>query len=164
MTANHDVSVLFVCLGNICRSPLGEGVLAHRLEQEGLADRVRVDSAGTGAWHQGEAPDPRSAEVAKRNGIELRGRARRVRAEDFHDFDYIFAMDRSNLRDLRYLESESDGGAALALFREFDPHRDGDLDVPDPYYGGPDGFDLMFEMVDRTCAAFVEHLLSELST
>ncbi len=134
------------------------------MEQEGLADRVRVDSAGTGAWHQGEAPDPRSAEVAKRNGIELRGRARRVRAEDFHDFDYIFAMDRSNLRDLRYLESESDGEAALALFREFDPHRDGDLEVPDPYYGGPDGFDLMFEMVDRTCAAFVEHLLSELST
>ena len=73
-------------------------------------------------------------------------------------------MERTNLRDLGYLESESDGGATLSLFRTFDPDPDGDLDVPDPYYGGPDGFDLMFAMVDRTCAAFVEHLVSELST
>ena len=145
MTAKHDVSVLFVCLGNICRSPLGEGVLAHRLEQKGLSDRVRVDSAGTGAWHQGEPPDPRSTDVAMRHGITLRGRARLVRAEDFQEF-------------------EGDGDATLSLFRTFDPDPDGDLDVPDPYYGGPDGFDLMFEMVDRTCAAFVEHLVSELST
>ena len=163
MTAKHDVSVLFVCLGNICRSPLGEGVLAHRLEEEGLSDRVRVDSAGTGAWHEGEPPDPRSTDVAMRHGVVLRGQARPVRAEDFHEFDYIFAMDRSNLRDLRYLESESDGGAAPTLFRAFDPQQDGDLEVPDPYYGGPDGFDLMFDMIDRTSAAFVEHLVSELS-
>jgi len=87
-----------------------------------------------------------------------------VRAEDFQEFDHIFAMDRANLRDLGYLESEGDGDATLSLFRTFDPDPDGDLDVPDPYYGGPDGFDLMFEMVDRTCAAFVEHLVSELST
>ena len=163
MTAKYDVSVLFVCLGNICRSPIGERVLAHRLEQEGLSDRVRVDSAGTGAWHQGEPPDPRSAEVAMRHGITLGGRARSVSVQDFHEFDYILAMDRSNLQDLRHLESESDGSAVLTLFREFDPRQDGDLDVPDPYYGGPDGFDLMFEMIDRTCAAFVQHLLAELS-
>ena len=164
MTVKHDVSVLLVCLGNICRSPLGEGVLAHRLEEEDLSDRVRVDSAGTGAWHQGEPPDPRSTEVAMRHGIALRGRARRVGVEDFREFDYILAMDRSNLQDLRYLESQGEGGALLTLFREFDPQQDGDLDVPDPYYGGPDGFDLMFDMVDRTCAGFVEHLLSELSS
>jgi protein-tyrosine phosphatase len=164
MTAKRDVSVLFVCLGNICRSPLGEGILAHRLEEEDLSDRVRVDSAGTGAWHQGEPPDPRSIEVATRHGITLRGLARRVSLEDFHEFDYIFAMDRTNLHDLRHLESQGEAGALLTLFREFDPHQDGDLDVPDPYYGGPDGFDLMFDMIDRTCAAFVEHLLSELSS
>ena len=164
MTAKHDVSVLFVCLGNICRSPLGEGVLAHRLEEEDLSDRVRVDSAGTGAWHLGEPPDPRSVEVAMQHGIALRGQARRVSVEDFHEFDYIFAMDRTNLRDLSYLEGEGEGGALLSLFREFDPHQDGDLDVPDPYYGGPAGFDLMFDMVDRTCAAFIEHLISELSS
>ena len=164
MTAKYDVSVLFVCLGNICRSPLGEGILAHRLEEEDLSNRVRVDSAGTGAWHQGDPPDPRSSEVAMRHGIALRGRARLVSVEDFHEFDYIFAMDRTNLRDLRHLESQGEGGALLTLFREFDPHQDGDLDVPDPYYGGPDGFDLMFDMVDRTCAAFIEHLLSEFSS
>ena len=164
MTAKQDVSVLLVCLGNICRSPLGEGVLAHRLAEEDLSDRVRVDSAGTGAWHEGEPPDPRSAEVALRHGIPLRGRARRVRAEDFHEFDYIFAMDRSNLRDLRHLEREGGGDAVLALFRDFDPQEDGDLDVPDPYSGGAEGFDLMFEIIDRTCPAFVEHLLSELSS
>ena len=164
MTATYDVSVLFVCLGNICRSPLGEGVLAHRLEDEDLSNRVRVDSAGTGAWHQGEPPDPRSTEVATRHGITLWGRARRVSVADFHEFDYIFAMDRTNLRDLRHLESQAEGGALLTLFREFDPDQDGDLDVPDPYYGGPDGFDLMFDMVDRTCAAFIEHLRSELSS
>ena len=164
MTTRRDVSVLFVCLGNICRSPLGEGVLVHRLDEEGLSDRVSVDSAGTGAWHQGEPPDPRSTEVALRHGIPLRGRARRVRAEDFYDFDYIFAMDDDNLQDLRHLESQGDGGARLTLFREFDPVRDEPLDVPDPYYGGTDGFDVMFEMIDRTCAAFVEHLASELSS
>jgi protein-tyrosine phosphatase len=163
MTAEYDLSVLFVCLGNICRSPLGEGVLAHRLEEEDLSSRVRVDSAGTGAWHLGEPPDPRSTEVALRHGIALRGRARRVSVEDFHEFDYIFAMDRANLRDLLHLESQVEEGALLNLFREFDPDKDEDLDVPDPYYGGPDGFDLMFDMIDRTCTAFVEHLVSELS-
>lgn len=163
MTAEYDVSVLYVCLGNICRSPLGEGVLAHRLEEEDLSSRVRVDSAGTGAWHLGEPPDPRSTEVAMRHGIALRGLARRVSVEDFHEFDYIFAMDRANLQDLRHLESQVEEGARLNLFREFDPDKDGDLDVPDPYYGGPDGFDVMFDMIDRTCAAFVEHLVSELS-
>ncbi|MCH7932671.1 MAG: low molecular weight phosphotyrosine protein phosphatase [Gemmatimonadetes bacterium] len=163
MTAEYDVSVLYVCLGNICRSPLGEGVLAHRLEEEDLSSRVRVDSAGTGAWHLGEPPDPRSTEVALRHGIALRGLARRVSVEDFHEFDYIFAMDRANLQDLRHLESQVEEGARLNLFREFDPDKDGDLDVPDPYYGGPDGFDVMFDMIDRTCAAFVEHLVSELS-
>ena len=99
-----------------------------------------------------------------RHGITLRGRARCVSVEDFHEFDYILAMDRTNLEDLRHLESQGEGGALLTLFREFDPQQDGDLDVPDPYYGGADGFDLMFDMVDRTCAAFVEHLLSELSS
>ncbi len=134
----------------------------HRLQSTQRADEV----AGLGKGGPGSrvSADPRSTDVAMRHGVVLRGRARLVRAEDFQEFDYIFAMDGSNLRDLRYLESESDGGAALTLFRSFDPDQDGDLDVPDPYYGGPDGFDLMFDMVDRTCAAFIEHLRSELSS
>ena len=157
------MSVLFVCLGNICRSPLAEGVLSHRLEEAGLSDRVHVDSAGTGAWHVGQAPDVRSIEVAERNGIVLQGRARRTRIEDFFEFDLVLAMDRSNLRDLKDLESGSGSDAAIRLFREFDSDPDGDPDVPDPYYGGQGGFDRVFEIVDRTCAALVDHLRRELA-
>ena len=164
MTSTPEISVLFVCLGNICRSPLAEGVLSHRLEEAGLSDQVYVDSAGTGAWHAGQAPDARSATVAERNGIELRGRARRVRIDDFFEFELVLAMDRSNLQDLKDLESGSGSEAAIRLFREFDPEQHGDPDVPDPYYGGPDGFQRVFEMVDRTCAALVDHLRRELAS
>lgn len=156
-------SVLFVCLGNICRSPLAEGVLLHHLEEAGLSDSVDVDSAGTGAWHVGERPDRRSIEVAHRNGVELPGHARRARAEDFDEFDYIYAMDSSNLSDLERLGGQSlQGRAALELFREHDPDAGGDLDVPDPYYGGAGGFDQVFEMVDRTCRVIVAKLAEEL--
>ena len=164
MTSTPEISVLFVCLGNICRSPLAEGVLSHRLEEAGLSDRVYVDSAGTGAWHVGQAPDTRSAAVAEKNGIDLPGRARRVRLEDFFEFELVLAMDRSNLRDLKDLESGSGSDAAIRLFREFDPEQDGDADVPDPYYGGPNGFERVFEMVDRTCTALVDHLRRQLAS
>ncbi len=163
MSATPELSVLLVCLGNICRSPLAEGVLAHRLAEAGLAERVRVDSAGTGAWHVGQAPDARSAAVARKNGIELVGCARRVRLEDFFEFDYVLAMDRSNLYDLEDLEAGSGSEAIVRLFRDFDPEQDGDLDVPDPYYGGSDGFDRVFQMIDRTCAALVDRLAQELA-
>ena len=163
MTSQHP-SILFVCLGNICRSPLAEGVLAHHLTNAGLLDSVRVDSAGTGAWHVDERPDPRSIEVARRNGIELPGSARRVRPEDFGDFDYIYAMDADNLRDLQHIAVGEDGASGVALFRQHDPHATtDDMDVPDPYYGGSGGFDEVFEMVDRTCRVIVEKLSEELS-
>lgn len=160
--SRHRSSVLFVCLGNICRSPLAEGVLVHRLAEAGLSDAVRVDSAGTGAWHVGEPADPRSAEVAHRNGVELDGRARRIRAEDLREFDYILAMDRSNLLDIERMNRSESGTAQIALFRDFDPKTDADGEVPDPYYGGAGGFDRVYEMVDRTCRALVKHLESEL--
>jgi low molecular weight protein-tyrosine phosphatase len=151
-------SVLFVCLGNICRSPLAEGVLLHHLEEAGLGDSVEVDSAGTGAWHLGERPDSRSIEVANRHGIELPGFARRVVPEDFENFDYIYAMDGSNLRDLQRLREGTGGRAVVELFRANDPEAGPDADVPDPYYGGDGGFDRVFEMVDRTCRVIVERL------
>ncbi len=162
MTSNHEISVLFVCLGNICRSPLAEGVLAHQLNEAGLSDRVHVDSAGTGAWHVGQAPDTRSIAVAAQNGIELTGSARRVRLEDFFEFELVLAMDRGNLADLKDLESGTGSDAAIKLFLDFDSDPTGDPDVPDPYYGGSDGFQQVFEMVDRTCAALVDHLRDQL--
>ena len=154
-------SVLFVCLGNICRSPLAEGVLLHHLAEADLQDVVAVDSAGTGAWHVGQRPDPRSLEVANRHGIELPGHARRVQESDFREFDHVYAMDRSNLHELERLAGRAGGSAVLELFREHDPEATTDLDVPDPYYGGDGGFDRVFDMVDRTCRVIAARLAEE---
>lgn len=154
----NTTRILFVCLGNICRSPLAEGVFLHRAAERGMSGAVRVDSAGTGAWHVGNLPDPRSRDVATRNGVSLPGRARQVRESDFHDFDLIVAMDTDNLQTLERLREDSHGGAKLHLFREFDDEAAGDLDVPDPYYGGPEGFDEVFRMVDRAAGGLLDHL------
>jgi protein-tyrosine phosphatase len=142
-------SVLFVCLGNICRSPLAEGVFLHLLRQEGRLDEVRVDSAGTGDWHVGEPADSRAREVAERNGITLPSRARQVVPGDLEEFEWVVAMDRSNLEKLEAIQAEHGGGARLVLLRDFDPEP-GDGEVPDPYYGGARGFDLVYEMVLRS--------------
>jgi protein-tyrosine phosphatase len=150
-------SILFVCLGNICRSPLAEGVFRHLVRQQGVEDRFEVDSAGTGAWHEGEPPDVRSAAVADAHGIQLEGTARKVTRHDLERFDLIIAMDRDNLRDLKRLTDRSSSPVRLHLLREFDPHRDGD-DVPDPYYGGPGGFETMYTLVRRSCEGLLEDL------
>jgi len=158
MTDSRPTSVLFVCLGNICRSPLAEGVFLHLVAEAGSADDVVVDSAGTGAWHVGERPDPRSLEVAERHGIELPGHARRVTEEDFHRFARIVAMDRSNLSDLESLRP-ADSDTVLELLRDHDPDP-GDGEVPDPYYGGDDGFDRVYRMVRRSCEVLLDEVLS----
>lgn len=158
MSESQPTSVLFVCLGNICRSPLAEGVFLHLVAESGLGDEIVVDSAGTGAWHVGERPDPRSLEVAGRHGIELPGHARRVTEADFHRFDRIVAMDRSNLSDLESLRPEG-SDAVLELLRDHDPEP-GDGEVPDPYYGGDDGFDRVYRMVRRACEVLLDELRS----
>lgn len=154
--------VLFVCLGNICRSPLAEGVFRHLVAEEGLEDAVEIDSAGTGGWHVGEAPDPRSQEVAARHGVSLDGQsARRVDDEDFMAFDWIVAMDEDNERDL--LRRRPDGARARVVrLRDFDP--DGPGDVPDPYYGGPQGFEVVFRMVERSGRALLDEIRGERGT
>lgn len=148
--APAPTSVLFVCLGNICRSPLAEGVFRHLVTGAGLEASFAIDSAGTGAWHAGEGPDPRSVEVAAAHGVELSGRARQVTAEDLWRFDVVVAMDRDNLAALKDISGEAHGTARLHLLREFDPEADGD-DVPDPYYGGPSGFERVYGMVRSGC-------------
>ena len=149
--------MLFVCLGNICRSPTAEGVMRHLVEEEGLGGEIELDSAGTGGWHVGDSPDPRSREAARRRGIVVAGAARQVSRADFDDFDLILAMDRANLRDLREI-APPDGRAELKLLREFDPDSagGGDLDVPDPYYGGPDGFDDVLDLVEAACRGLLD--------
>jgi protein-tyrosine phosphatase len=146
------VRVLFVCLGNICRSPAAEGVLRALAERRGLA--LTVDSAGTGAWHAGEPPDRRMVGAARRRGYALEGAARPVHRDDFERFDHIFAMDRSNLEDL--LASCPDAHRSkVRLFRALEGEEE---DVPDPYYGGSKGFDEVVDVVERCCLRLLDEL------
>ena len=158
---SNEISVLFVCMGNICRSPMAEGVFRHLLDREGLSDRFRVDSAGTVDWHVGESPDARSVRTAAAHGVTLGGHARQVLPEDFRRFDYIVAMDRSNLAGLEALRDGVGGDAPLYLLREFDALGGPGAEVPDPYYGGPGGFEEVFAMVERSCEGLLRHIHEE---
>ena len=151
------VKVLFVCLGNICRSPTAEGVFRTLVEREGLADAIGIDSAGTGAYHVGEAPDPRTQQAAKTRGFDLsRQRARQAVGADFNRFDYVLAMDRDNFRNLQRICPPGYTGH-LGLFLEFAP-RLGATDVPDPYYGGPNGFETVLDMVEEAARGLLDHI------
>jgi protein-tyrosine phosphatase len=152
------VRLLFVCLGNICRSPTAEGVMRRLVREAGLEDEVTIDSAGTGGWHVGEPPDARATEAARRRGSVLEGAARQVRPEDFAAFDLLLAADRSNLRALQRLAPDEAGRAKVRLLREFDPAAGEDLEVPDPYYGGPDGFDAVLDVVEAACRGLLDHV------
>jgi protein-tyrosine phosphatase len=148
-------SVLFVCLGNICRSPLAEGALRAEATRVGVA--VTVDSAGTGDWHAGEAPDPRAIAVAGRHGVDLSGlRARQVRADDFHRFDHVIALDHRNLADLRRL-APADATAELSLLLDWVPGREGQ-GVVDPWFGDAAGFDVTWAEVTAAARALVGRL------
>jgi protein-tyrosine phosphatase len=152
--------LLFVCLGNICRSPTAEAVMAKLLAEHGLEHAIELDSAGTGAWHVGDVPDERATAAAARRGLAMRGRARQVTSADFDRFDLLLAMDGENLRALRRLAPHADGRAKVRLLREFDPAGSGSasLDVPDPYYGGEDGFDRVLDLVEAACTGLLAEL------
>lgn len=144
-------------MGNICRSPLAEGVFRHMVAEAGLEDRFQLDSAGTGGWHEGQPADPRSIQVAAAHGVRLDGRARQVRSEDLRAFDIVLAMDRENLDALETLSAATGGTARLRLLREFDPGADGD-EVPDPYYGGAQGFENVYRMIHAACQGLLAEL------
>ncbi|MBI5349236.1 MAG: low molecular weight phosphotyrosine protein phosphatase [Chloroflexi bacterium] len=151
--------ILFVCLGNICRSPLAEGVFLHLAQQAGRSDEFEVDSCGTGGWHAGEHPDPRSQDTARAHGIKLNHRARQFDRSDFKSFDLIITMDRDNKSDLlSFSNLKPEERAKIKLLREYDPKANGDLDVPDPYYGGADGFEQVYRMVERAGKKLLESL------
>ena len=155
---DRPVRVLFVCLGNICRSPLAEGLFQQKVIDAGLADRVEVDSAGTGNWHVGAPPDRRMAATAAAKGTDLsRLRARQLARADLDDYDHVFVMDKQNLHDTLALDPDGDHGTRVRLFREFDPEP-GDYQVPDPYYGGDEGFERVFAIADRTTDAILDRL------
>lgn len=151
------VKVLFVCLGNICRSPTAHGVFAQLVQMRGLEHKIYIESAGTGGWHVGEAPDRRAQQAAKARGYDLsRLRAQQVEPGDFERFDYILAMDHQNLRDLKAM-CPVDYEGMLELFLQF---SEADVqEVPDPYYGGADGFSQVLDLVESASKGLLKHIL-----
>ena len=150
--------VLFVCLGNICRSPLAEGIMKHKLNAMGLKDQILVDSCGTSNYHIGDKPDSRTRENAERNGVILNHRGRQITSDDLESFDFIVAMDLSNKKNVFTLASNAHRNK-VKLMREFD-HEPGD-EVPDPYYGDEDDFQEVFDILNRSIDGFISHLQRE---
>jgi protein-tyrosine phosphatase len=158
----EKVKVLFVCMGNICRSPTAHGVFERLVKDSGMSDWIEVDSAGTHAYHVGEQPDRRSQQTALTHGLDLSYiRARRVRSEDFDYFDYVLAMDQNNYRDLSQLCS-LDNCHKLHLFLSFAPQLKSQIEVPDPYYGGAKGFDNVYSMVAQASEGLIQHIQNHL--
>ncbi len=155
-------SVLFVCLGNICRSPLAEGIFKDRILRSASPLTVFADSAGLDDYHLGEPPDVRTLLTARRHGIQLNHRARVITPEDFEKFDYILAMDRSNLQNLEKLlrRYSPKKPPKIYLVREFDPEP-GDKEVPDPYYGTLEDFEMVYQMLDRSITNFITFLRAQ---
>ena len=156
------IAVSFVCMGNICRSPTAEAVFRALVAQAGLQTRFEIDSAGTGAWHVGEERDRRSRAVGQKRGMPLSGRARQFVQADFARFDYVLAMDNENLDDLMRLAKTDAERSKARLLRDFDPLSPPGSDVPDPYYGGPEGFEAVFDICLAGCRGLLERLTSEL--
>ena len=156
-----SVAILVVCTGNICRSPTGEGVLRHLAGKRGLADRVTVRSAGTHDYHVGESPDARSMKHASRRGYDLSAqRAMQVAREHFHEYDYILAMDRGHLRQLKAIAPQG-AKARLGMFLDASARWKGE-DVPDPYYGGVEGFEQVLDMVEEAAERWLDRMEAEL--
>lgn len=153
--------VLFVCLGNICRSPTADGIFRELVKREKLDQKIIVDSAGTGDWHIGKAPDSRTVTAAKKRGYDLSVlRARQVITADFDEFDYVLAMDNANLRDLHSLKPVHFSGH-LGLFLDFGSRKN-HREVPDPYYGGDDGFELVLDLVEEAAEGLLAHIRQRL--
>jgi len=152
--------ISFVCLGNICRSPLAQGVFQDLVNREKLDQKIFISSAGTGNWHIGNLPDERMRQTAQSKGIKLESRAQQFQSKDFNRFNLILAMDHSNLIRLSEIAPSTLPPDKLMLFRYFDPESNEDQDVPDPYYGGAKGFEEVYSMVKRTCPPLLDYIKS----
>lgn len=157
----EPVKVLFVCLGNICRSPSAEGVFRQVVQQAGLDDRIMIDSCGTGNWHVGKCPDNRATAAARKRGIDIADlRARQFSSEDLDRFDHILVMDRQNLADVRDVWRQN-GGTEPVLFLEFG--NSGHDEVPDPYYGGEHGFEHVLDLINEASEGLLQHIREQLA-
>lgn len=154
--------ICFVCLGNICRSPTAEAVMRKLVEDAGLDGMITIDSAGTGAWHVGELPDPRSCAAGKTRGYDLTHRARKLTAADFDRFDLILAMDRDNYDNIQRLARGRSNLPPIRMLRSFDPKAPEGAEVPDPYSGGGAEFDEVLDICEAACRGLLEHVRSRL--
>ncbi len=152
------IRVLFVCMGNICRSPMAEGVFQHLVDEAGLSDQIMVDSAGVGSWHIGEPAHRGTRQVLAAHGIRYQGRARRISAADLQNFEYILAMDAENLDDVRALTRQGETSAEIRLFMDYAPEA-GAREVPDPYYSGR--FEYVYDLVRQAAAGLLAHIRAE---
>jgi len=153
------IHICFVCLGNICRSPTAEAIMLNLIEESGLEEHIEIDSAGTSSYHVGEEADPRSQACAIEHGLSLDTRSRQFETDDFDQFDYVLAMDAENRDILISLAPTNDDGERVFLLRAFDPKVRGEIDVPDPYHGGDNGFDDVFEICQKACEGLLAHLI-----
>jgi protein-tyrosine phosphatase len=156
--SDQPIRILFVCLGNICRSPLAEAVFRTEAERQGVADRFEVDSAGTSGYHRGAAPDRRAATVARSRGITVTGASRQITSGDLERFDYVVCMDTDNLAEVESIRAQASGSANVARLRDWDPEPEHG-DVPDPYFGGDQGFEIVHDIVERACRAMLDDIL-----
>lgn len=150
------IKVLFVCLGNICRSPLAEAILKHKIKERGLEARIEADSCGTSNYHIGDTPDPRTLANASKNGVRIDHCGRQLTVNDLEDFDYILAMDSSNFANIQRLLKDEKHKPKIQMMRDYDPKGKGD--VPDPYYGGEKNFQEVFEILDRSMDVFLDKI------
>jgi len=157
ITQENPFKIIFVCLGNICRSPTAEGIFQHLLNERGLQPYFSVESAGTSAYHIGERANKKSRQVAGENGVELNSRARLFESDDLEEFDMILAMDNENQRNIEDMDRDRRYRNKIYMMRDFDP-QPGDGNVPDPYYGGLDGFQNVYDVVYRSCEALLDKL------
>lgn len=151
--------LLFVCLGNICRSPSAENIMNHLIEEAGLTDKITCDSAGTSGYHIGAAPDRRMNQAASKKGLELQGKSRKLKPSDLQYFDLILAMDRENYQDIVYLDREGKYEAKVRLMCEFAKEKP-NQEVPDPYYGGQDGFDYVIDLLFDACSGLLDYVVN----
>lgn len=153
--------ICFVCLGNICRSPLAEGIFRHQVAERGLAESFHIESAGTAGWHVGSPPFHLSQKVAGAHGLALTSRAQQFTARDFARFDVVVALDESVAATLRQLAPTPADRAKIRLLRPYDPQANGERDVPDPYYSPYSEFERVYGMIDRACAVLLDELTQE---
>ncbi len=157
ITTTNPFKVVFVCLGNICRSPTAEGIFIHKVRERGLQLYFYIDSAGTAAYHVGEPANSKSQFTANQYGVKLPSRARQFEYSDFEDFDLILPMDTSNMQNLNYMDRNNRFSDKMFMMRDFDPNPE-DGNVPDPYYGGMKGFENVYQILERSCNSLLDQL------